>query len=46
MEDLEDHYDLQNAERMGVGRENFKIIVKIDRLYSLTRLIDFFQKTA
>jgi len=44
MEDLEDYYDLLNAERMGVGRQNFNIIVKIDRLYSLTRLIHFFQK--
>ena len=46
MKDLVNYYDLQNAERMGVGRENFNIIVKIDRLHSLTRLIDFFKKTA
>lgn len=46
MEDLEDHYDLLNAERMGACRENFNIIVKIDRLHSLNRLIDFFQKNS
>lgn len=45
MEDLVNYYNLLNAERMGVGRQNFNIIVKIDRLHSLTRLIDFFQKT-
>ncbi|MBM7418832.1 hypothetical protein M2254_000330 [Chryseobacterium sp. BIGb0186] len=44
MEDLVNYYHLLNAERMGVGRQNFNIIVKIDRLHSLTRLINFFQK--
>jgi len=37
MKDLEDYYDLLNAERIGAGRENFNIIVKIDRLHGLTR---------
>ena len=45
MEDLVNYYNLLNAERMGACRENFNIIVKIDRLHSLTRLIDSFQKT-
>lgn len=46
MKGLENYYHLLNAARMGVGRKNFNIIVKIDRLYSLTQLTDFFKKTA
>lgn len=42
MEELEDYYDLLNAERMGVGRQNFNIIVKINRINSLTQLYDCF----
>ena len=44
MEGLEKYYDLLNAERMGIGREDFNIIVKTDRLHSLTQLTDFFSK--
>lgn len=45
MKGLENYYHLLNAARMGVGKENCNIIVKIDRSHSLTRLIDLFKKT-
>lgn len=44
MKGLKKYYNLLNAGRMGVDRDNFNIIVKIDRLHSLTRLINLFKK--
>ncbi|OBW39993.1 hypothetical protein AB670_03680 [Chryseobacterium sp. MOF25P] len=37
MKGLENYYHLLNAARMGVDRDHFNVIVKIDELHSLTQ---------